>query len=802
MRVSLPTYGLAGTKKKFKPHRKYRPLAIKYTGETETDKPIKCTISSEEIPFHLLRPDGKDVVFLDENGNILPYWIETKNSTLMQVWLKFPKASKSFLPVSVYYNNLQNVKLSHISAAFKYRRKITITEQSGKDLTDYQICIELSSSNFDFSHTKSDGSDIRFTDENGSELDYWIESWDSENEQAKVWIKIPSLPANSEKEIWMYYGNPDVNSGANGEATFLFFDDFENYGYNGAWIWFQEPRAIHFQGEKDKTYIGYCDSNFNIKVLEINHETGEVYESLLHEYNGAGDDHNNPAILVRNEDHKILAVYCKHNGDYMYYRISKNSEDVSEWEEEKSFGSNKMSYPILVQLPAENNKIYLFYRRGTASCDREYYRTSTDGGNTWSSESLLFDFCPDEWCYVKAVASEDKIHFTLSNHPEAGGTHRIYYCYYYNGKYYKADGTPIGDPPFTQSDLDVVYDSEAPGNHKAWIWDIALAEDGTPVIVFAVFPSTDNHQYYYARWNGSEWEYHYITDAGGGLYADQPYYSGGIYLDHDDPSVVYLSKEVNGQFEIQKWKTIDGGATWTKIADITSNSSEKNIRPVVPRNHHPDLPVVWMRGRYTTKTDYDTYIVSNTSVLPFKRLQDYWEDVGNPTKTLVYDESNRVLEINSGSSHDNIIINKEGNFSDFVLETRMKLPALTSDCQVDIEPRFTDVNNRYLLNFNPDRSYIYLRRYEGGSSYIDKEFSFTYEIKYYRVKIVMNGEHIDVWMDDDHVISYDDSGTGILSGKIGLGGYKASPPPRCDWVLVRKYTDPEPQINVGEEKEI
>jgi len=93
----------------------------------------------------------------------------------MQVWLKFPKASGSFLPIYIYYNNLRNVKLSHISAAFKYRRKIIITEQSGNNLSNYQVLIELDSSNFNFEHAQTNGEDIRFTDSNGNLLPYWIE---------------------------------------------------------------------------------------------------------------------------------------------------------------------------------------------------------------------------------------------------------------------------------------------------------------------------------------------------------------------------------------------------------------------------------------------------------------------------------------------------------------------------------------------------------------------------------------------------------------------------------------------------
>ncbi len=110
---------------------------------------------------------------------------------------------------------------------FKYARPITITEQSGDNLTDYPTAIDLDSTNFDFSHTQSNGADVRFTDSNGNLLDYFIEEWDATNESAKVWVKVPSIPANSSTVIYIYYGNSEAESASDGDPTFSFFDHFE-----------------------------------------------------------------------------------------------------------------------------------------------------------------------------------------------------------------------------------------------------------------------------------------------------------------------------------------------------------------------------------------------------------------------------------------------------------------------------------------------------------------------------------------------------------------------------------------------
>ncbi len=75
-------------------------------------------------------------------------------------------------------------------------------------------------------------------------------------------------------------------------------------------------------------------------------------------------------------------------------------------------------------------------------------------------------------------------------------------------------------------------------------------------------------------------------------------------------NIIYLSRSVNGIFEIEKFTTHDNGQTWS-IKAITESSRFDNVRPVVPRNMKKrDKPIVlWMTNRrYVHYTDYDTDI--------------------------------------------------------------------------------------------------------------------------------------------------------------------------------------------------
>jgi hypothetical protein len=158
-----------------------------------------------------------------------------------------------------------------------------------------------------------------------------------------------------------------------------------------------------------------------------------------------------------------------------------------------------------------------------------------------------------------------------------------------------------------------VYDP-TPSGVRAWIHDIATV-NGRPVIVYATLPSAGDHRYRYASWTGRAWEDRQIVAAGGSFEGSgsQPGYSGGIVLDHEDPATVYLSRKVLGRFEIERWRTRDGGKSWSS-APITSGSAKDNVRPFTPRDStSDDLEVFWMHGDYPDFTHFQTSLLARTS---------------------------------------------------------------------------------------------------------------------------------------------------------------------------------------------
>lgn len=376
----------------------------------------------------------------------------------------------------------------------------------------------------------------------------------------------------------------------------------------GGWSWFGDPRAVHASGI---TFFCYESGGAgNISVASYDHTTGLVSTPfVLRSMTGltGPNDHGVPALFIRPSDSRLLALY--HNDDNetaILMRVSTNPLDATVWGSETDItsqvGAGVHYFHNMLYLSGTTT-LYLFYQGYFSGQPRLMgFSTSTDGGTTWSTNTSVY-VTSLTWSYFKVCASgTDRIDFCVTdNHPDVGAT-SIYHGYYQSGSYYKSDGTLISATlPFDQTALTNVYDGSAV---SGWIWDITVdPATGHPIIVFATFPSTSDHRYQYAAWTGSAWSTHEICTAGGFLYAGEPHYSGGVVLDHSDPSIVHASRNLGTQWEMWRFVTTDGGATWAGVA-LTANSAAPQIRPVGVRDRISDLAVIWLSGSYTTYQSY------------------------------------------------------------------------------------------------------------------------------------------------------------------------------------------------------
>ena len=108
-----------------------------------------------------------------------------------------------------------------LGADWLYRKPLNINNPYDSDLFEYQIFVELNTSNFDYSNVNSDCSDIRFGDSEGNVLDYYQVSCNN-SDVSEFWVKVDELEAETNSTIYLYYGNPGADSGSDIEETFSY----------------------------------------------------------------------------------------------------------------------------------------------------------------------------------------------------------------------------------------------------------------------------------------------------------------------------------------------------------------------------------------------------------------------------------------------------------------------------------------------------------------------------------------------------------------------------------------------------
>jgi len=392
----------------------------------------------------------------------------------------------------------------------------------------------------------------------------------------------------------------------------------ESYGLlapDAAWSWFGGPRAVFMEGEHRRTYVGFATSTGDVTLAQFDHGSRQTVTTIVKEQLQP-DDHASPALLAR-PDNRLMVFYCGHRGRWMIYRTSAVAEDITSWGAERGASGHTSefagyTYPNAALLEGEGGRRYVFWR-GEGHLPMF---ASAEPARSWDAATVLIESAGSKPFIKTASDGRSTIHLAFSDgHPGTEPANSIHYLRYSSGEFRRADGTLVGtveDLPLKLEDADLVYDAAATGV-RSWLWDIAFDSSGNPVIAYAAFPGEDDHRYRYARWNGTEWVDSEITPAGAWFLAAErqnrrfdPYQSGGLALDHTDPAVVYLSRPVNGVFEIERWTTTDGGGSWVSEA-VTSGSASDNVRPVVPLDHALDGPgLIWMNGSYLDYTSYST----------------------------------------------------------------------------------------------------------------------------------------------------------------------------------------------------
>ncbi len=342
---------------------------------------------------------------------------------------------------------------------------------------------------------------------------------------------------------------------------------------NGGWNWYVEPSGTHIQPgdalatryesgqyssnngytfQHDKTYMGWVEDEGTIVVGEYDHDTDTYKRVVIHEFLEA-DDHNNPAVVVL-PDGRIMIFYSKHTTENrMYYCVSKNPEDISEWNDWQYYychtgvenATYNATYPSVFIVHDDegiegNDVIYVGWRGVHWKPTLAKFSIPDENGvvQTLMAQTQFANTTYNTGSYADGGRSDsgrrpytkydydfdrNKIYITFTaNHPDNDVNNNIYYLYLditdqnlYTAKdsflqplpfenradytYQGANGSNGQWGVITNDLVDdypelLVFDSNAQissgGERRGWTWDIKVNEKGEPCIVYVDVTAT------------------------------------------------------------------------------------------------------------------------------------------------------------------------------------------------------------------------------------------------------------------------------------------------------------------------
>lgn len=404
---------------------------------------------------------------------------------------------------------------------------------------------------------------------------------------------------------------------------------------DAGWCWFQDERALELA---DGTIVfgSVADGR------GVPERTGDVQVTSWHPAHGAirtveladrfeRDDHDVPALHLRN-DGMLVAVYAGHGKDnVMRWRVGAQPHSVAAWEPEQQLAvqlggeGRGVTYANLLRVhDAAGRELLLCAFRG-AGWDPQLL-VSRDDGASWTQGPKLLGGPGRP--YAKYASNGRAAHFVVTEqHP------RDFDNSLWHGRFdgtlrtVRGDGQPVADANDVEPQALTRVFAGSP-DAVAWPCDLELGADGMPVCVFSVQVDGRgkprgqgglDHRYHYARLDGTQWAAHEMAFAGTKIYAGEDDYTGLAAIVPHDPRFVFVSTNahpVHGtplvsardgrrHWEIWCGFTADGGRRW-KWDAVTSDSTEDQIRPIVPRS--ADGPatatVLWLRGSMKSYTDY------------------------------------------------------------------------------------------------------------------------------------------------------------------------------------------------------
>lgn len=256
-----------------------------------------------------------------------------------------------------------------------FRKKIHLDTSDtaaniNESLTDFPVLVRLHTGNFSyFMDIQESGADLRFVaSDDKTPLKYHIETFDLVNQMAYIWVKLPRLTVDTNKNyIWMYYGNPNTKGTSDAQGTYG-NDTIAVYHFNDADGIPSDKTG--YKNNADKSTVDINSVSLISTGVKLN---GNHYFSTI----------NNPSLRINpalgfsfsawlriSEPQKITYLFQQQSGkqslsllvddDALFARIQHTSEKKEQTIESPKTSSIALNKWHHVALILKNKEIELF----------------------------------------------------------------------------------------------------------------------------------------------------------------------------------------------------------------------------------------------------------------------------------------------------------------------------------------------------------------------------------------------------------------------------------------------------------
>jgi hypothetical protein len=407
-------------------------------------------------------------------------------------------------------------------------------------------------------------------------------------------------------------------------------------GYlDGSLLWNRnpDPRQVEIDvGEKRILISAGCSGN-NSYVTQVDAATGLNGKRVVLFEAGNKDDHRTPCIVPLSDGNAVF-ILTGHGGTVLRYWKTVTPGDISSVGAEQQYTHPKgwhFSHPSAFRLEDEEDRIVVIYRANDITPEEtpeawsfmysdDLATIEAGKAATFSTPTVLFNL-PDN-SYIKP-ASDNKsiIDFLITDGTPGNSANKevsLYHLYMEGEELKKSTGTKakawseLGESlaaAIAPGEMTKVIDWAVYGS--LWNWSIRRRDNGRVLIATTAHTSTlldvddlTEIAYVVAETDGSgAWSHEKLVDAGEPVSLEgQPAGAGGIYIAYD-AEAIFLSREVDGNHEVEKWT---GGLGEWSSHSLSEHNTQIQFRPCCPMGREEAPEVTWAAGLFTTGDEFET----------------------------------------------------------------------------------------------------------------------------------------------------------------------------------------------------